>query len=170
MYSTAVLASLVAVVAGHGFVNDPPARRPGDAYRAACGEQPFNQQSADINGNVQGIQQVVGSDLSAGDCNLWLCKGFQFDDNTDNVQEFALGQEIPFDVTIAAPHTGFANVSVVSTADNAVIGAPLIEFDNYASNSGVDANNSAFSITLPEDLGGACATAGECVLQFLGRP
>lgn len=166
MLSYSTLLTLVPLVAAHGFIRDPPARRPGDAFAAACGQQPFNQQSADINGNVQGIFQVVGSDLDASACNLWLCKGFQFDDNADNVQSYSLGETIDFDVEIAAPHTGFANVSVVKTSTDSIIGVPLIEFENYASNAGVAANNTAFSVTLPADLEGECTAPGDCVLQW----
>ncbi|KAF7559153.1 hypothetical protein G7046_g5009 [Stylonectria norvegica] len=166
MQRIAALALLLPLIAGHGFVLDPPARKPGQAYKVACGEQPFNQQSADINGNIQGIQQVVGSDFDASSCNLWLCKGFLLADNPDNVQSFVLGQRIDFSVKIAAPHTGYANVSVVKTSNDAIVGEPLIEFSNYASNNGVDANNTAFSVTLPDTLGGKCTSAGDCVLQW----
>lgn len=162
----AALAALVTLVAGHGIIKDPAPRQPGAAFEAACGEQPFYQQSSDINGNVQGIMQVVGADFDASACNLWLCKGFQFGDNQDGVQSYALGQTIDFQVTIAAPHTGFANVSIVKTSSNSMIGEPLIEFSNYASNNGVDANNTAFSVTLPGSLGDDCTTAGDCVLQW----
>ena len=165
MLQYACLASLLPLVAAHGFLSSPPARRPGAAYRATCGEQPFYQQSSDINGNVQGIQQVVGSDKTE-DCNLWLCKGFLLEDNPDLVQSYSLGQTIDVTVTIAAPHTGYANVSVVKTSSNTMIGNPLIEFQNYASNAGMAANNTAFSITLPDTLGGDCTTAGDCVLQW----
>ena len=55
------LASLVTLAAAHGFIEiRPPPREPGDAFKATCGEQPYYQQSSDINGNVQGIFQVVG--------------------------------------------------------------------------------------------------------------
>lgn len=165
MHQYACLVSLLPLVAAHGFLSSPPARRPGAAYRATCGEQPFYQQSSDINGNVQGIQQVVGSDATE-DCNLWLCKGFLLEDNPDQVQSYSLGQTIDITVNIAAPHTGYANVSVVKTSTNTMIGNPLIEFQNYASNSGLAANNTAFSVTLPESLGGDCTTPGDCVLQW----
>ena len=101
MKNAAALLTLLPLVAAHGFVKSPPPRKPGNAFKVACGDQPFYQQSADINGNVQGIFQVVGSDLDASACNLWLCKGFQFDDNADNVQSYSLGETIDFDVEIA---------------------------------------------------------------------
>lgn len=166
MKNAAGILAFLPLVAAHGFIKSPTPRMPGDAYKAACGDQPFNQQSSDINGNVQGIKQVVGQDFDAASCNLWLCKGFQFDDNKDNVQSFKLGEKIPFEINIAAPHTGYANVSVVKTSSDTMIGTPLIEFENYASNAGTDKNNTAFSVTLPESLGGDCTKAGDCVLQW----
>lgn len=166
MKNAAALLALLPLVAAHGFIKSPTPRKPGNAFKAACGEQPFYQQSSDINGNVQGIKQVVGNSFDAADCNLWLCKGFQFDDNKDNVQSYKLGEKIPFEINIAAPHTGYANVSVVKTSSDSMIGEPLIEFENYASNSGTAANNTAFSVTLPESLGGDCTKAGDCVLQW----
>jgi hypothetical protein len=165
MYRYASLVSLLPLVAAHGYLSSPPGRGPGDNYRATCGDQPFYQQSSDINGNIQGIQQVVGNSQTE-DCNLWLCKGFLLEDNPDLVQTYSLGETIDIRVNIAAPHTGYANVSVVKTSTNSMIGNPLIEFQNYASNSGMAANNTAFSVTLPESLGGDCTTAGDCVLQW----
>ncbi|KAL4725877.1 hypothetical protein ACLX1H_006551 [Fusarium chlamydosporum] len=166
MKNAAGILAFLPLVAAHGFIKSPTPRTPGDAYKAACGDQPFYQQSSDINGNVQGIKQVVGKDLNAKECNLWLCKGFQFDDNKDNVQSYKLGEKIPFEINIAAPHTGYANVSVVKTSTDTMIGEPLIEFENYAANSGTAANNTAFSVTLPSSLGGDCTKAGDCVLQW----
>ncbi|GKT99637.1 hypothetical protein FLAG1_01111 [Fusarium langsethiae] len=166
MKNAAGILAFIPLVTAHGFIKSPAPRMPGDAFKAACGEQPFYQQSSDINGNVQGIKQVVGQNFDAADCNLWLCKGFQFDDNKDNVQSYKLGEKIPFEINIAAPHTGYANVSVVKTSSDTMIGEPLIEFENYAANSGTASNNTAFSVTLPESLGGECTKAGDCVLQW----
>jgi hypothetical protein len=166
MKNAAGILAFLPLVAAHGFIKSPAPRQPGTAYKAACGEQPFYQQSSDINGNVQGIKQVVGQNFDAADCNLWLCKGFQFDDNKDNVQSYKLGEKIPFEINIAAPHTGYANVSVVKTSSDTMIGEPLIEFENYAANAGLASNNTAFSVTLPESLGGECTKAGDCVLQW----
>jgi hypothetical protein len=166
MKNAAGILAFLPLVAAHGFIKSPTPRKPGNAFKAACGEQPFYQQSSDINGNVQGIKQVVGQNFDAADCNLWLCKGFQFDDNKDNVQSYKLGEKIPFEINIAAPHTGYANVSVVKTSSDTMIGEPLIEFENYAANAGLASNNTAFSVTLPESLGGECTKAGDCVLQW----
>jgi predicted carbohydrate-binding protein with CBM5 and CBM33 domain len=166
MKNAAGILAFLPLVAAHGFIKSPAPRMPGDAFKAACGDQPFYQQSSDINGNVQGIKQVVPQDLDASKCNLWLCKGFQFDDNKDNVQSYKLGEKIPFEINIAAPHTGYANVSVVKTSSDKMIGTPLIEFENYAANAGTDKNNTAISVTLPESLGGECTKAGDCVLQW----
>ncbi|KFA63689.1 hypothetical protein S40285_08366 [Stachybotrys chlorohalonatus IBT 40285] len=166
MYRYAILAAAVPMVAAHGFISSPPPRQPGEAFGAACGAQALNQQAADINGNVQGIMQVIDARTISDDCNLWLCKGFLLEDPS-LVQSYTLGQTIDFEIDIAAPHTGVANVSVVRTSTNSIIGAPLIEFENYASTAtGVDPSNRAFSVTLPEDLEGQCTTAGDCVLQW----
>ncbi|KAF2279440.1 uncharacterized protein EI97DRAFT_349608, partial [Westerdykella ornata] len=163
------LASFVASVAGHGFVTDPPARRAGKAMAAACGQQVFNNQAADTYGNVQGILQVARgqSDFNADACNVWLCKGFQFADNAANVQTFSAGQTVPITVDIRAPHTGTANVSIVKTSSNSIIGSPLISFDSYASNSApIPENQKNFDITIPSDLGSQCANPGDCVIQW----
>lgn len=165
MQKIAGLASLVTLAAAHGFIQSPPPRQPGDAYKAACGDQPYYQQSSDINGNVQGIFQVVGDD-AADDCRLWLCKGFLLEDNPNLVQSYSLGETIDFEINIAAPHVGYANVSVVKTSTDTIIGSPLIEFQNYADNAGIDPNNTAFSVTLPDNLDGDCTSAGDCVLQW----
>lgn len=44
------LASLATTVLGHGFVMVPPARKPGPAMAAACGQQMFNNQNSDFYG------------------------------------------------------------------------------------------------------------------------
>lgn len=160
--------SLAAAVSAHGRVTSPPARAPGPAFEAACGSAMFNNMNSDPNGNIQGLEQMRDSSLDAADCFLPLCKAFPFADNEANVQSYSAGEVIPFEVVIAAPHTGVANVSIVDTTTNSIVGAPLIEFTNYASTAtGVAANNTAFSVTLPESIAGAdCSVAGNCVLQW----
>jgi hypothetical protein len=96
-------------------------------------------------------------------CNLWLCKGYQFADNSANVQSYKTGQVVDLDVWIRIPHKGYANVSVVDTASNSLIGEPLISWpDNYAATTNPPADQTKFSIKIPE-LGGKCTEAGACV-------
>ncbi|KAJ5682658.1 hypothetical protein N7462_005823 [Penicillium macrosclerotiorum] len=165
----AALAALIPLVHGHGFVTSPTARMPGDAMKAACGEQVEVNQESDNYGNIQGELQVAASqsDYKAAACDIWLCKGYKFADNKDNVYSYTAGEKVDFTVDIRAPHTGIANVSVVDTASNSVIGSPLIYWSVYASTAtGVTANETSFSVTIPDDLGSKCATAGDCVLQW----
>lgn len=165
----AALAGLIPLVHGHGFVTSPTARMPGDAMASACGEQVEINQKSDNYGNIQGELQVASgqSDYSAGECDIWLCKGYKFADNKDNVYSYKAGQTVDFTVDIRAPHTGVANVSVVDTSSNSVIGSPLISWSVYASTAtGVTSNETDFSVTMPDDLGDKCSTAGDCVLQW----
>lgn len=127
----------------------------------------YNNQASDSLGNVQGILQVAATqkDYKPTTCNVWLCKGYQFADNSANIQTFTPGQVIDMAIRIGAPHTGTANVSVVDTKANAVIGSELIYFADYASVSHtIPANNTAFQITMPTTLGSKCATAGKFLL------
>lgn len=168
-FSTSFVLAAIPFVCGHGIVTSPPARAAGPAMEKVCGQQVTNQQTSDNGGNVQGELQVAQSqkDYDPTQCNLFLCKGYQFGDNTANVQTFTPGQVVPIKVAIKAPHTGVCNVSIVDTKANALIGQPLITFTDYASNSHpIPANNTDFSITMPQDLAGKCTQAGDCVVQW----
>lgn len=167
--TTAALAALLPLVHGHGFVTSPNPRMPGAAMKAACGNQVEINQQSDNYGNIQGELQVAKSqtDYNAAECDIWLCKGYKLADNKDNIYSYTAGQTIDFKVDIRAPHTGVANVSVVDTATNTAIGDPLISWSVYASTAtGVKANETSFSVTMPNDLGSKCSTAGDCVLQW----
>lgn len=163
------LAGLISSVAAHGYISSPAPRLPGPAMEKACGQQMFNNQNSDHFGNIQGSLQVTNgqSDFDAASCNVWLCKGTTLEDNTANVQSYTAGQVVPIQVEIRAPHTGTANVSIVKTSSNTIIGQPLISFASYASNSApIPANQTSFDITIPTTLGSECATAGDCVIQW----
>ncbi|KAJ5361820.1 hypothetical protein N7541_002664 [Penicillium brevicompactum] len=152
-------ASIISLVNAHGFVTSPEPRMPGDAMKAACGQQVEVNQQSDNYGNIQGELQVASSqsDYNADECDIWLCKGYKFADNKANVQSYTAGQTVDFKVDIRAP-------TLVSPT---VIGSPLISWDVYASTAtGVTANETSFSVTIPEDLGSQCGTAGDCVLQW----
>lgn len=98
-------------------------------------------------------------------CNLFLCKGAQFADNTANVQTYQAGQVVNFQATLPIPHKGPMNVSIIDTATNTAIGAPLISFTSYADESlaTLPANNTDFDVTIPSTLGDKCTVAGACV-------
>ncbi|KAL6239006.1 chitin binding domain-containing protein [Aspergillus navahoensis] len=167
--SVLAAAGLITLANAHGYISSPQPRMPGSAMASACGQQVYNNQAADRAGNVQGELQVAASQsgYDADACHIWLCKGYQFDDNKDNVQSYTAGQTVDFVVDIVAPHTGVANVSVVDTASNSVIGSALKSWDVYASTAtGVKEDETNFSITIPDNLGSQCSEAGACVLQW----
>lgn len=163
-------ALFVAGVSAHGRLTSPTPRPLGTAMEDACGTQVWNQMSSDPNGNIQTMAQVGASqsDFSATECHLWQCRGYQFGDATSStIHSFSAGQVIPVEVTIAAPHTGVANVSIINLAENSVIGSALASWDVYASTAtGVTANETSFSITMPDTLDSACSTAGGCAIQW----
>ena len=139
-----------------------------DSFQAACGQQVYYNQEGDNYGNIQGELQVASTqtDYNAAECNIWLCKGFKYSDNTDKVEAYTAGQTVDFKFDIRAPHTGTANVSIVDTATNSIIGTPLISWSSFASTASSDyANQTSFSITIPDDLGSQCSKAGACVIQ-----
>ncbi|KAL3426886.1 chitin binding protein [Phlyctema vagabunda] len=170
-YSSSILiaaAGLITSVSAHGAFSDPKPRAAGTAMESGCGQQVFNNQASDSFGNIQGMLQVAASqtDFDAAACNIWLCKGFKFEDNSANVQSWTAGQVVPLTFDIRAPHAGVANVSIVDTATNSIIGSPLVSYADFANNARpTEADQLKFSITIPSDLGSACATAGACVVQ-----
>jgi predicted carbohydrate-binding protein with CBM5 and CBM33 domain len=167
MLTAATLLAIAGLVSAHGEITSPPPRRGGPALVATCGQQAANN-LGNAQGNVQGMLQTARGqpDFDAAACNAFLCKGFKYEDNIANVQSFTAGQNLDMRITIGAPHTGVANVSVVDTASNTIIGQPLISFTDYASNQrGVAPNNTAFTVTLP-DVSSQCSTPGACVLQW----
>lgn len=84
------------------------------------------------------------------------------------MQQFKAGQVVDMTAIIPIPHAGPMNVSIVDTATNRALGAPLLSFDVYADESlaKLPPNNTAFSVTMPNVTAGACAAAGQCVLQW----
>ncbi|KAH8112847.1 hypothetical protein DFH11DRAFT_1744672 [Phellopilus nigrolimitatus] len=165
------LLAIAATATAHGNVASPIARGVGDAMVSTCGTVVSSLLKSDINTNQQQLEQASNSGQSGGGytdaCELFLCKGTQFEDNTANVHAFSQGQTVPFQVNIVAVHTGVANVSVVNLKTDSVIGEPLISWTDYASNAhALPANNTQFSVTIPTDLGSTCSTAGNCALQW----
>ena len=84
------------------------------------------------------------------------------------MQTFAAGEVVNFSAQLPIPHEGPCNVSIVDVATNTLVGQPLIEFDSYADENlaVLPANNTAFSVTMPTNLGTQCQVAGECTMQW----
>ncbi|RYP06264.1 hypothetical protein DL764_003278 [Monosporascus ibericus] len=95
---------------GHGLVSAPPSRSAGAATARACG-----QRIAD---------EIRGDPTSHG-------LRFEPDNAATDVQTYRPGQEVDVKVRLTIPHAGRANVSVVDTAADAVVGnggAPLMSW------------------------------------------
>ncbi|KAK4118533.1 hypothetical protein N657DRAFT_667147 [Parathielavia appendiculata] len=164
------LAGLVPQVSAHGLVRKPATRAPGPAMEAACGRIATQFYQADNTSYPEALLRANPGGLKApydpGKCNLWLCKGYQFADNAANVQSYQAGQVVDLEVWIRIPHKGYANVSVVDTTSNSIIGTPLTSWpDNYAASTNPPADQTNFSIKIPE-LGDKCTRAGACVIQW----
>ncbi|KAI8634691.1 hypothetical protein F5Y19DRAFT_469751 [Xylariaceae sp. FL1651] len=175
MLSTLVqLAAFAALAQGHGYISSPPMRMPGNATTAACGRSVVADIVRDKTSHVEGLPELAAKDAGyhAAACNLWLCRGVQFGDNVANVQRWAPGQTVEVKVTLTIPHVGSANVSVVDTKTNAIVGKPLLSWpQGYADEKQfygktLPANQTDFNVTIPTTLGSQCAKAGDCVLQW----
>ncbi|KAK4466200.1 hypothetical protein QBC42DRAFT_293563 [Cladorrhinum samala] len=157
--------ALAATVSAHGNITSPPARLPGQAMVAACGQAAVDSVLRD---GTLPIESVVNP---AASCNLFLCRGALLEDNLDIVQTFSLGETINLTAALPIPHEGPANVSIVLAATNEILGEPLLVFDSYADErlAQLPANNTAFSVTIPGAGNGveeSCVKPGDCVLQW----
>ncbi|KAI8951972.1 hypothetical protein F4801DRAFT_247489 [Xylaria longipes] len=168
------LASLAVLAHGHGYISSPAMRMPGNTTTAACGRSVVADIVKDKTSHVEGLPELAAKDTGyhAAQCNLWLCRGVQFGDNAANVQAYAPGQVVNVKIALSIPHVGSANVSVVDTKTNAVVGQPLLSWPSgYADEKQfygktLPANQTDFNVTIPTTLDGKCATAGECVIQW----
>jgi hypothetical protein len=163
--------ALLGTAAGHGYVSSPAARKPGDAAVAACGSSVVNDIVRDNTSHVEGLPELAAKDSGyhAASCNLWLCRGLQFADNAANTQAYRAGESVNLKIKLTIPHSGNANVSIVDTKTNAIVGKPLISWDKgYADEKAFYAKTTPkdqvdFNVTIPMDLGSKCAQAGACV-------
>ena len=170
LFKSALLAALASTAYGHGTITSPQARTPGSAMNSACGSITTKFYQADNTSYPEALHRAnprgLGSDYNADKCNLYLCRGYQFSDNSKNVFNYKTGDKIPIHIWIRIPHNGYANVSVVDTTANKVIGTPLIDWPSGYANEKVypnlPANQTSFTVTVP-DLGSSCTTAGQCV-------
>ncbi|KLU88284.1 hypothetical protein MAPG_07271 [Magnaporthiopsis poae ATCC 64411] len=166
------LLCLVAQASAHGLVTSPATRQPGAATEVACGKKMVNFYKADGTSYPEAFQRTAGwntGGYNATTCNMWLCKGYQFGDNKAQVQKYAPGTVFPVAVKIRIPHKGYANVSVVDTTTNKIIGEPLrVWREGYADPAkfpNMLGDQVNFNVTVP-DLGSKCTVAGVCVVQW----
>lgn len=101
-------------------------------------------------------------------CNAYLCRGYQYADNTGNVKKVKVGDVIAFHIDLVAGHKpGYYNMSVVNTATNTVVKAlkTVAHWPDVTDGQTFDQKTN-FNITIPTGLESACGTAGKCVMQW----
>ncbi|GAW22382.1 hypothetical protein EKO27_g6194 [Xylaria grammica] len=168
------LASLAALAQGHGYISTPAMRMPGESTTSACGKSVVADIVRDKTSHVEGLPELAAKDsgYKPAQCNLWLCRGVQFADNKANVQTYKPGQTVEIKIDLTIPHAGSANVSIVDTNTNTIIGPALLSWPSgYADERQfyghtLPANQTDFSIEIPTTLGSKCASAGDCVIQW----
>jgi len=170
IHSVITSAIFATVAWSHGILTKPYPRAIGPASLAACGPTIQAIIKSDNTSHVEGLPEAGATDsaYNAAKCDLWLCKGLQFEDNVANVVDFKPGEVVNLLVYLRVLHDGYANVSIVDTTKNEVIGEPLITFSDYANENlkTLPANNTNMDVTIPRNLGSRCAAAGSCVLQW----
>ncbi|KAL4930331.1 uncharacterized protein BDV17DRAFT_289940 [Aspergillus undulatus] len=159
------LFAAIPVVTGHAVVQDPAPRKTGPAHEAACGAAVVDVLESDIAGPIENAAREADADYN---CNAYLCRGYQFEDNSDNVLVVTAGEVLYFHIDlIAGHHPGYANVSVVDTATNEIIGEPLRSWDDWPNHlSGPPRDDIDYNVTIPDTLGSSCSEAGNCVIQW----
>ncbi|KAK8129102.1 hypothetical protein PG984_010210 [Apiospora sp. TS-2023a] len=110
-------------VSGHAVVETPTPRGTGPVQRERCGTALTTQLEKDIASPIEDAMKKADDDYN---CNAYLCRGYQLEDNLENVQTVKAGDVIDFHIAlIAGHHPGYANVSVVDLTTNRVLGEPL---------------------------------------------
>ncbi|KAF5344463.1 hypothetical protein D9758_014127 [Tetrapyrgos nigripes] len=164
----ALLACLIVQVAAHGAVSTPTPRALGSAALGACGTGAYNVLNSDKYAPIENAAKKVDANYDEAACHLFFCRGAQLEDNLSNTRVYKPGTVVPFSVDIEAHHTGYANVSVVDLAAQLPI-ARLFTWPVYANDSLGPSqwpkNETSFNVTVP-DLGGRCASAGACAIQW----
>jgi len=166
---TTLVALLPATVLSHGLIASPPSRAIGPAILANCGSKVTQNIQKDNTSYVEGLPELAAKDTAynAAKCNLWQCKGLQFADNVNNTQTWTAGQAVPIKIFFRVNHEGSANVSIVDTKTDRVVGDMLkVWAKGYApgrKESDVPLDQREFSVTVPSGLEEKCAVAGDCV-------
>ncbi|KAH6842404.1 hypothetical protein B0I37DRAFT_314286 [Chaetomium sp. MPI-CAGE-AT-0009] len=166
MLFQAALLSFGAVGAlGHAVVETPTPRKPGKLSEELCGAAVSQILNRDLAGPIEVAVKSADADYN---CNAYLCRGYQYEDNEANLHTFRAGDVVDFHVDLIAGHRpGYANVSVIDPASNVVIGSPLKIWEAWpVNNPGPDRDDVNFSVTIPESLASTCTEGGKCVIQW----
>jgi len=109
MYSSSsifiFILSVASAITAHGIITKPYPRTVGNASLAACGSAITDIITADNTSHVEGLPEAGASDpgYNATECNLWLCKGLQFDDDIDRNIEYLYTETVDISVFIRIP-------------------------------------------------------------------
>ncbi|KAF9031249.1 hypothetical protein BDZ89DRAFT_949010 [Hymenopellis radicata] len=164
-----VVAASIGYALAHGRLTSPAARVVGAGTEAKCGSPVYKSLKADPYGPIEDAVKKIDSTYDAAACHLYFCKGYQIEDNASNTRVYNVGDVVPMTVELVAHHTGYANVSVVDLAAQVPL-ARLLTWSVYANSSlgpsKWPANETSFSVTIPDTLGDACKEAGACAIQW----
>ncbi|KAK6212598.1 hypothetical protein LQW54_005184 [Pestalotiopsis sp. IQ-011] len=161
-FNCIAILGLATSVLGHAVLQTPQPRVSGDKQVELCGAAVTTALEKDKAGP---IEDALAKDDGTYDCNAYLCRGYQYEDNTDNVYNYTVGEFISFHVDlVAGHHPGWANLSVVDFTTNTVIGDPLITWADWPI-SGTD-DDINFNTTIPGSLSESCSEAGTCIMQW----
>ncbi|KAI1818007.1 hypothetical protein GGS20DRAFT_530540 [Poronia punctata] len=152
-------------VHGHAVIQSPTPRGTGPKQVERCGSLVAGVLERDLAGPIENAVKSADADYK---CNAYLCRGYQYEDNEDNVHAVKANDEITFHIDlVAGHHPGYSNVSVVDLATNTVIGDPLVYWDDWPdATSGPPRNDTDFTVTIPDSLDTACDAGGKCAIQW----
>ncbi|KAL7276387.1 hypothetical protein RUND412_000625 [Rhizina undulata] len=165
-----ILFTALAEVSAHGVIVSPEPRCPGPALAKACGDLVYAYSAVDKYGPVEFYEAgiIISPPENADDCQLLICSGLKYEDSPP-AQHYHGGEDIHIKIDAPIKHLkGHANVSVVDTTTNTIIGSMLKYWHDYlsASDAVTPKDQIDFTVTLPHSFGGACKKPGVCVIQW----
>ncbi|KFY52701.1 hypothetical protein V496_08258 [Pseudogymnoascus sp. VKM F-4515 (FW-2607)] len=155
-----ILLSSAIGVWGHARIDSPQPRLTGNAHRSACGSAVVTKLESDKTGPIENSVSFIDDDYN---CDMFLCRGYQFEDNTSNAMKLHAGDVIPFHINLVAGHRpGYANSSIVDTSTNEVVVA-LKTWDHWpdVTDGSTYDQKTNFNVTIPSGLESTCGTAGK---------
>ncbi|KAJ4355928.1 uncharacterized protein N0V89_003953 [Didymosphaeria variabile] len=121
--TTLLVQALTVLSTAHGVLKTPLPRTSGTAQTSLCGTAVSKKLNSDPAGPIESAMAKADVDYK---CNAYLCRGYQYEDNTARVQGYSAGQVVPFFVDLVAAHKpGWANVSVIDLKANKALDTPV---------------------------------------------